>query len=87
MLCSTISLLMMNRFASVLTLILLNINVQDTGKSDPRRTHRLAEDILVFKPSDFAIINTDGSADFDTESKITLRDTKDRKLDLRLNYV
>ncbi|KAF7791866.1 hypothetical protein EIP86_002890 [Pleurotus ostreatoroseus] len=52
-------------------MVLLNINVQDT----------------VFKPSDFAIINTDGSADFDIETKITLRDSKDRKLDLRLNYV
>ena len=41
----------------------------------------------MFKPSDFAIINTDGSADFDIETKITLRDSKDRKLDLRLNYV
>ncbi|KAJ3551176.1 hypothetical protein NM688_g4862 [Phlebia brevispora] len=52
-------------------MVLLNINVQET----------------VFKPSDFAIINTDGSADFDIEKKITLRDAKDRKLDLKLNYV
>ncbi|TCD71537.1 hypothetical protein EIP91_008918 [Steccherinum ochraceum] len=52
-------------------LVLLNVSVQDTA----------------FKPSDFAIINTDGSADFDVESKVTLRDSKDRKLDLRLNYI
>ncbi|KAI0073133.1 vacuolar protein sorting-associated protein 13 [Panus rudis PR-1116 ss-1] len=52
-------------------LVLLNVKVQDT----------------VFKPSDFAIINTDGSADFDIENRLTLRDDKDRKLDLKLNYV
>ncbi|KAL4243512.1 VPS13 family protein [Abortiporus biennis] len=52
-------------------LVLLNVDVQDT----------------VFKPSDFAIINTDGSSDFDVEKRITLRDTKDRKLDLKLNYI
>ncbi|KIP11945.1 hypothetical protein PHLGIDRAFT_21259 [Phlebiopsis gigantea 11061_1 CR5-6] len=52
-------------------MILLNVTVQDT----------------VFKPSDFAIINTDGSADFDIEDRLLLRDEKDRKLDLKLNYV
>ncbi|KAM5536198.1 hypothetical protein V8D89_010097 [Ganoderma adspersum] len=52
-------------------LILLNIHVQDT----------------VFKPSDFAIINTDGNSDFDVESKLVLRDAHGRKLDLKLNYV
>ncbi|THH34126.1 hypothetical protein EUX98_g96 [Antrodiella citrinella] len=52
-------------------LVLLNVNVQDTA----------------FKPSDFAIINTDGSADFDIENRLTLRDNKDRKIDLKLNYV
>ncbi|KAG7099216.1 hypothetical protein E1B28_001083 [Marasmius oreades] len=52
-------------------LVLLNVEVQDT----------------VFKPSDFAIINTDGNADFDIESRLVLRDSNDRKLNLRLNYV
>ncbi|KAI0756975.1 vacuolar protein sorting-associated protein 13 [Daedaleopsis nitida] len=52
-------------------LILLNIHVQDT----------------VFKPSEFAIINTDGNSDFDVESKVVLRDAHGRKLDLRLNYI
>ncbi|CAL1695807.1 unnamed protein product [Somion occarium] len=52
-------------------LVLLNVNVQDTP----------------FKPSDFAIINTDGNSDFDVEKRVTLRDAKDRKLDLRLHYV
>ncbi|TBU65089.1 vacuolar protein sorting-associated protein 13 [Dichomitus squalens] len=52
-------------------LILLNIHVQDT----------------VFKPSDFAIINTDGNSDFDVESKLVLRDTQGRRLDLKLNYI
>ena len=42
---------------------------------------------VVFKSSDFSIINTDGSADFDIETRLTLRDEKDRKLDLKLNYV
>ncbi|KAI0094888.1 vacuolar protein sorting-associated protein 13 [Irpex rosettiformis] len=52
-------------------MVLLNVYVQDT----------------VFKPSDFAIINTDGTADFDIENRLILRDNKDRKLDLRLNYI
>ncbi|OSX67568.1 hypothetical protein POSPLADRAFT_1064162 [Postia placenta MAD-698-R-SB12] len=52
-------------------LILLNVCVQDTP----------------FKQSEFAIINTDGSSDFDVESRLILRDNTDRKLDLRLNYV
>ncbi|KAI0724570.1 vacuolar protein sorting-associated protein 13 [Cerioporus squamosus] len=52
-------------------LILLNVHVQDT----------------VFKPSDFAIINTDGNSDFDVENKLVLRDANGRKLDLKLNYI
>lgn len=42
---------------------------------------------LAFKPSEFAIVNTDGNSDFDIESRVTLRDTLERKLDLRLNYM
>ena len=41
----------------------------------------------VFKPSDFAIINTDGNSDFDVEDKLVLRDANGRKLDLKLNYM
>ncbi|KZT65144.1 vacuolar protein sorting-associated protein 13 [Daedalea quercina L-15889] len=52
-------------------LILLNVHVQDTP----------------FKQSEFAIINTDGNSDFDIENRLVLRDSMDRKLDLRLNYV
>ncbi|PCH33647.1 vacuolar protein sorting-associated protein vps13 [Wolfiporia cocos MD-104 SS10] len=52
-------------------LILLNVYAQDSG----------------FKQSDFAIINTDGNSDFDIENRLVLRDQKDRKLELRLNYV
>ncbi|KAF8078623.1 vacuolar protein sorting-associated protein 13, partial [Lyophyllum atratum] len=51
--------------------VLLNVDVQDT----------------VFKPSEFAIINTDGHSDFDIEKRLTLQDEQNRKLDLRLNYV
>ncbi|KAG6911962.1 hypothetical protein DXG01_000210 [Tephrocybe rancida] len=51
--------------------VLLNVEVQDT----------------VFKPSEFAIINTDGHSDFDIENRLTLQDQYNRKLDLRLNYV
>ncbi|KAH6917385.1 vacuolar protein sorting-associated protein vps13 [Coprinopsis sp. MPI-PUGE-AT-0042] len=51
--------------------ILLNVNIQDS----------------VFKPSEFAIINTDGPSDFDIESQLTLRDRRERKLDLKLNYI
>lgn len=52
-------------------LVLLNVDVEDT----------------VFKPSDFAIVNTDGHGDFDIEHFLTLRDEIDRKLDLKLNYI
>ncbi|KIK70982.1 hypothetical protein GYMLUDRAFT_33082 [Collybiopsis luxurians FD-317 M1] len=52
-------------------LVLLNIEVQDT----------------IFKPSDFAIINTDGHGDFDIENRLVLLDQNDRKLNLKLNYV
>lgn len=52
-------------------LVLLNAEVQDT----------------IFKPSDFAIINTDRNSDFEVESRLSLRDQSNRKLDLRLNYV
>ncbi|KAJ7783787.1 vacuolar protein sorting-associated protein 13 [Mycena maculata] len=52
-------------------LVLLNVEVQDT----------------VFKPSDFAIINTNQHSDFDIENRLSLRDSNDRKLDLKLNYV
>ena len=44
-------------------------------------------DPAVFKPSDFSIINTDSKGDFDIEDHLTVRDDKDRKLELRLNYV
>ncbi|KAJ7492621.1 vacuolar protein sorting-associated protein 13 [Mycena latifolia] len=47
-------------------LVLLNVEVQDT----------------VFKPSDFAIINTNEHSDFDIERRLSLRDSNDRKLDL-----
>ncbi|KAF5375265.1 hypothetical protein D9758_000284 [Tetrapyrgos nigripes] len=52
-------------------LVLLNVEIQDT----------------VFKPSDFAIINTDGHSDFDVEQNLVLRDAHDRRLNLKLNYV
>jgi hypothetical protein len=42
---------------------------------------------VAYKPSDFAIINTDGRSDFDIEQKLTLQDSYGRKLDLKLNYM
>lgn len=77
-------------------LVLLNIHVVDSGKSiinlpNPcgvvDHHHPLAMLHLAFKPSEFAIINTDGNSDFDIESRITLRDAAGRNLDLRLNYM
>lgn len=44
-------------------------------------------DFIVFKPSDFGIINTDGHSDFDIEKHLTLQDPQGRKLDLKLNYM
>ena len=43
--------------------------------------------LAVFRPSDFAIINTDRHTDFDIESRLSLRDQRNRKLHLSLNYV
>ncbi|TEB35046.1 hypothetical protein FA13DRAFT_1915662 [Coprinellus micaceus] len=51
--------------------ILLNVAIQDS----------------VFKPSDFAIINTDGHSDFDIEKQVVLRDQNNCKLSLGLNFV
>ena len=69
-------------------LVLLNVGVQDTRKfSLEMKEVYFAEDVVAFKPSDFAIINTDGGSDFDVENRVTLRDERDRKLDIRLNYV
>ncbi|KAL0951191.1 hypothetical protein HGRIS_007919 [Hohenbuehelia grisea] len=52
-------------------LVLLNIELQDT----------------VFKPSDFAIVNTDSNTDFDIENRLTVRDPQNRTLELKLNYI
>ncbi|KAF8898743.1 hypothetical protein BD779DRAFT_1795358 [Infundibulicybe gibba] len=51
--------------------ILLSITVQDT----------------VFKPSDFAIISTNGHSDFEIEHQVTLLDEFKRKINLKLNYI
>ncbi|KAG6890404.1 hypothetical protein C0995_008758 [Termitomyces sp. Mi166 len=51
--------------------VLLNVDIQDS----------------VFKPSEFAIINTDGHSDFDIENRLTLQDQHNRKLNLKLNYI
>lgn len=69
--------------------ILLNVNLEETGNSifyNSNGTFFLTF-TLVFKPSEFTIINTDGHSDFDIENTLTLRDQSDRKLDLKLNYV
>lgn len=42
---------------------------------------------LAYKPSEFAIINTDDSPDFSIESTLRLADQQGRKLDLGINYV
>jgi len=42
---------------------------------------------LVFAPSEFAIINADPQSDFDTETRLILRDQTNRKLNLKLNYM
>lgn len=69
-------------------LILLNVHVQDTGKSQGLLVYvEVLMGMTVFKPSDFAIINTDGNSDFDVENKLVLRDANGRKLDLKLNYM
>ncbi|KAG8911288.1 hypothetical protein FRC00_006761 [Tulasnella sp. 408] len=39
-----------------------------------------------YKPSDFAVINSDGSPDIPVESVLRVEDKQERKLDLRINY-
>jgi hypothetical protein len=69
-------------------LILLNAEVQDTSESKLWLIRvRSPTQKLVYNPSDFAIINTDRNSDFEVESRLSLRDQSNRKLDLRLNYV
>lgn len=69
-------------------MVLLNVTAQDTGALlEPLRYHFADFELVVFKPSDFSIINADGSGDFEIEKKIVLRDAKDRKLYLGLNYM
>jgi vacuolar protein sorting-associated protein 13A/C len=69
-------------------LVLLNIEVEDTGVLWPEvMINVVNENHSVFKPSDFAIINTDGNSDFDIEKRLTVRDGSERKLDLKLNYM
>ena len=69
-------------------LVLLNVEVQDTGGETCFYQREL---VLMFEPvfkqSDFAIINTDENSDFDFERKLSMRDARGRKLDLFLNYV
>lgn len=67
-------------------LVLLNVEIEDTGWSF-FCSRTVSDFCLVFKPSEFAIISTDGHADFDVESKLTLTDKMDRKLELRINYM
>ncbi len=68
-------------------LVLLNIEINDTGWWSSQGTPQAHCAIIAFKASDFSIINTDGHSDFDIESRLTLQDARGRKLDLRLNYV
>ena len=42
---------------------------------------------IAYKASDFSIINTDGNSDFDIENRLTLEDSRGRKLNLKLSYM
>lgn len=70
-------------------LVLLNVEVQDTGEYVRPPGHGTNGLMVreVFRPSDFAIINTDRHSDFDIEPRLSLRDQSNRKLHLSLNYV
>ncbi|QRV76706.1 vacuolar protein sorting-associated protein 13 [Ceratobasidium sp. AG-Ba] len=68
-------------------LVLLNVEIQDSGNAIYDAHKRILMLALGFKPSSFAIINADADADFDIEKTLTLPDKEGRKLDLRLNYV
>ena len=68
--------------------ILLNVAIQDSGEPFYEIYVTFSADgSPVFKPSDFAIINTDGHSDFDIEKQVVLRDQNNRKLSLGLNFV
>ncbi len=70
-------------------LVLLNIEINDTGSWSPcvEGLCMLIALFIAFQASEFSIINTDGHSDFDIENRLTLQDAQGRKLDLRLNYV
>jgi vacuolar protein sorting-associated protein 13A/C len=68
-------------------LVLLNVQAQDTGMSFDLQLLQTYLYHLVFKPSEFAIINTDAHSDFEVETKLTMTDARNRKLNLKLNYV
>jgi vacuolar protein sorting-associated protein 13A/C len=68
-------------------LVLLNIEIQDTGNYVYALITLPYSMRIVFKPSDFAIISTDRHSDFSIESRLSLRDPQERKLDLKLNYM
>lgn len=67
--------------------VLLNIEIQDTSKQPILHIDPHAEPCPDYKPSEFAIINTDDSPDFSVESILRVADQQDRKLDLGINYV
>ncbi|KAH7104413.1 vacuolar protein sorting-associated protein vps13 [Auriculariales sp. MPI-PUGE-AT-0066] len=58
-------------FTQLSHLVLLNVKIQDPA----------------YKQSEFAIVNTDRSSDFEVERKINIQDSQGRSLSLRLNYV
>ena len=66
-------------------LLLLNVTVQDTGNI-VRRCASLIWHLVVFKPSDFTIINP-GNSEYDVENHLLLQDSPGRQLRLRLNYL
>ncbi len=69
-------------------LVLLSVTVQDTSKFG--RVGTMSINLIQypgFKASEFAIINSDGKSDFDVEQQLALSDSRDRKLELRLNYM
>jgi hypothetical protein len=68
-------------------LVLLNVNIQDSRVFSPLFGVIALTFVIAYQPSDFAIVNTDGHSDFDVENSLSLRDAKNRKLQLKLNYV
>lgn len=68
--------------------VMFSAEIQERSKTQSRSCKRRMtnQPVADYKPSDFSVINSDGSPDIPVESVLRVEDKQDRKLDLKLNY-